>query len=434
MTDPTDHALVPVTPGSSTFEVLPYAARLAEAIHRTEFVPSGLRGNAEKVAACILAGHELGIEPMQSLRSVHVIQGRTALSAELQRALVLREGHELWVEESNNTRVTVVGQRKGSSHPTKVTFTMEDAKRAKLDGKDTWRAYPRAMMLARATSELVRMLFPDVVAGFGLSAEEAADLDPDLDPWIDPAAVDGDGEPEEAPPAKRKATNATAKKRTTTRKAAPPRAPAAAATPPPAPPLPGEEPDDVVDVEEGPDGVLAVPGDEQAAEEVPERLAKLRQRIAIGAKEQDVDRAELVYAATFGVHTGASELNESQAEHVLEVLRLLKTGEVRLVVDENGAPQLEEAPPAENGEEAPSEPEEAADGDTGGPEAEWSLEEWQRFLRERKVRLLPVLTFAKGKAADLEPDGPVPSGLGDLKGRPELAAVVRAEVERLAGA
>ncbi len=75
-----------------TFGVLGDAVRLADVISDTELVPNPLRGRPDAVVAVVLAGHELGLGPMQSLQTIDLIQGRPSLSPEGMRALVLSRG------------------------------------------------------------------------------------------------------------------------------------------------------------------------------------------------------------------------------------------------------------------------------------------------------------------------------------------------------
>lgn len=168
--------LVPYrAPAVSSLELAPQAWKLAEKIAGTDFVPTALRGKPEAVLACILAGHEAGISPMQALAKIHIIEGRPAMAAELMRALVLQHGHELNYDEVSTTSVTASGRRRGSERWTKVTWTLDDAKRGGLDAKTNWRRWPRAMLIARATAELCRMIFPDVLAGISHTVEELSD-------------------------------------------------------------------------------------------------------------------------------------------------------------------------------------------------------------------------------------------------------------------
>lgn len=153
------------------------AMRLTSRICNTAFVPKGMRGDPATTLACILYGEEIGLGPMQSLNSIHVIEGRPAASPELMRALVGRAGHTFAVDEASTDAVTVSGKRKDTGATATVTWTMQDAQRAGLANKAVWKSYPRAMLLARATSELCRALFADCVKGLSYTPEEAASIE-----------------------------------------------------------------------------------------------------------------------------------------------------------------------------------------------------------------------------------------------------------------
>jgi hypothetical protein len=150
--------------------------KLSQRISNTPFVPTALRGKNEAVLACVLYGAELGLGPMQSLNSIHVIEGRTAMSPELMRAMVARHGHRIDVVENSATVCEVKGMRSDTGSTATVRWTMEDAKLAGLAGKNNWKTYPRAMLLARATSELCRIVFPDVIAGLSYTPEEVSSI------------------------------------------------------------------------------------------------------------------------------------------------------------------------------------------------------------------------------------------------------------------
>lgn len=151
--------------------------KISQRVSATPFVPKGLQGKNESVLACILYGAELGLGPMQSLNSIHVIEGRTAMSPELMRAMVARHGHRIDVIENTNTACELKGVRADTGSTASVRWTLEDAKLANLTNKDNWKKYPRAMLLARATSELCRIVFPDVVAGLSYTPEEVASIE-----------------------------------------------------------------------------------------------------------------------------------------------------------------------------------------------------------------------------------------------------------------
>lgn len=141
-------------------------------IAATDFVPKGLRGNMPAILACVATGRELGLADMESLRSIHIIDGKATMSAELMVKLVRRRGHSI-SGSFGDGQVTVTGRRADTDDEMAVTWTRDMATRAGLVTKDNWKRYPEAMLWARAASQLCRMLFPDCLGGVSYTEDEA---------------------------------------------------------------------------------------------------------------------------------------------------------------------------------------------------------------------------------------------------------------------
>lgn len=151
------------------------AHTIALSLVKTSFVPQSMRNKPEEAAAAILTGAEIGLTPMAALRSIDVIQGTPAMRAHALRGLVQSRGHEMWVEESNSNRAIVCGRRKGEAQVQQSTWTLDRAKALGLLVKDNWKRQPQAMLVARATSELCRLIASDVLLGLPYSIEELSD-------------------------------------------------------------------------------------------------------------------------------------------------------------------------------------------------------------------------------------------------------------------
>jgi hypothetical protein len=124
-------------------------------------------GTAPAILSTIMAGRELGLQAMASLRAFHLIEGKPTLAADLIRALIIKSGKAKFFRCSERTveRATFETQR-GDDPPVSLTYTVEEKK---ADGPikpgSAWAKSPADMCVARASSKLARLVFPDVVHG-----------------------------------------------------------------------------------------------------------------------------------------------------------------------------------------------------------------------------------------------------------------------------
>ncbi len=170
-------AAVPASIGASQWEMLHVQANtLAD----SSIIPRKYQGKPADIIAAGLMGVEVGWGVMTALQLIHVVEGKPEVSAEGMVALVRRAGHSITGEVSSEA-VTVNGKRGDNGDTMTFTFTLEDANRAKLTGKDVWKKYPSSMLWARAVSQLGRMLFPDVLLGVSYVEGEISGADLDLD-------------------------------------------------------------------------------------------------------------------------------------------------------------------------------------------------------------------------------------------------------------
>lgn len=126
-------------------------ARLAKV-----FATSGLfkdTRQAEQCAVKMLAGMELGLAPMASMRSLHVFQGQVTLSAPLLASIIKRAKprYNFKIRKHDATICEIEFFEDGESSGVS-SFTIEEAKKAGLASKDVWQNYPKNMLFSRALS------------------------------------------------------------------------------------------------------------------------------------------------------------------------------------------------------------------------------------------------------------------------------------------
>ncbi len=164
-------------------EAMEFSKMLAD----SSMVPRAYQGKPQDIMVCVQWGMEIGLAPMQALQNIAVINGKPSVYGDAAMALVqaspVCEGVEEYMEGEGtpNPVAVCVAHRKGRK-PVTAKFSVEDAKRAGLWGKQgPWQAYPKRMLAMRARGFALRDAFPDVLKGL-ITAEEAQDYPDEAKP------------------------------------------------------------------------------------------------------------------------------------------------------------------------------------------------------------------------------------------------------------
>jgi hypothetical protein len=128
----------------------------------------------EQATALMLIAQAEGYHPALAARDYHIIQGRPTLKAETMMARFQQQGGKVEWKTLTDEEVTATFSHPSGGSAT-ITWTIEQAKKANLTGKDNWKNYPRAMLRARVVSEGIRTVFPGVVLGV-YTPEEVQDI------------------------------------------------------------------------------------------------------------------------------------------------------------------------------------------------------------------------------------------------------------------
>lgn len=156
--------------------------RLARGLSMSGFFKDSRQ--AEQAFAKLIFGRDLGLSATQAMTDIYIVEGKPEMSANLQAAKVRASDYDYRVLAHDTERCVIEfgpapapgRDDSGGWLPWPAAFgesefTLADAQRAGLAGKDVWRKYARNMLFARAMSNGVAWYCPDVFNGVRIYAE-----------------------------------------------------------------------------------------------------------------------------------------------------------------------------------------------------------------------------------------------------------------------
>lgn len=120
---------------------------MGDQLVRTGFLPQHLKNGAQ-VAAVILTGRELGMEPMRAIRSLQLVKGKVTENADSQLARFKADGGRAQFKQLDDAAAVLYLKHPNGDEHTE-TFTIQDARNAGILS-DMYKKYPRAMLRSRA--------------------------------------------------------------------------------------------------------------------------------------------------------------------------------------------------------------------------------------------------------------------------------------------
>ncbi len=144
--------------------------KMAEAVAR-----SGLFGmkTPDQALALMLVAQSENMHPATVTQDYDIIQGKACRKTHSVMARFQQMGGKVeWHQLTDSIADATFSHPAGGS--LRIEWTIEQAKKANLTGKDNWKNYPRAMLRARVIAEGVRAIYPAAIGGM-MVAEEAQD-------------------------------------------------------------------------------------------------------------------------------------------------------------------------------------------------------------------------------------------------------------------
>lgn len=153
--------------------------RFANMAVKSRLIPQTI-DTPEKALIVLQKGMEIGLSPMAALGNMYVVNNRPVLYGEIGLALIRASGQlvhfkQYYVGEfpKDDFRAVCEMGRRGEEIVTKE-FSIGDAKTAQLWERNTWKPYPKDMLMWKPTWRASKVVFADILQGVD-GAEDFSD-------------------------------------------------------------------------------------------------------------------------------------------------------------------------------------------------------------------------------------------------------------------
>ena len=174
-----EKAVVPILMGEKGVAIhnIDELWRFSGFVAESGIAPKGMK--QASIFAVVQSGAELGLTPFRALANMKVINGRVGPMGALGKALVRKSGvlaadtgfKEYFTGEVDTDEWTAwIATRRGEEGVISTSFSVKDAKRASLWGKDgPWKLYPKRMLMWRAVGFHLDDYYSDILLGFHIA-------------------------------------------------------------------------------------------------------------------------------------------------------------------------------------------------------------------------------------------------------------------------
>jgi hypothetical protein len=180
-----------------TATTMEQAIKVAEMLAKSTLVPKAYHGQPANVLVAMAYGESFGMQPLQAMQSVAVVNGMPGLYGDGLLAVCRSCPAWEWMQETIDGETAICTAKRRNEPEVTATFSVADAKRAQLWGKQgPWTQYPTRMLAMRARAFALRNLYADVLRGMG-SAEELQDIPAEMPAvQVEPARIDNAEQPQ----------------------------------------------------------------------------------------------------------------------------------------------------------------------------------------------------------------------------------------------
>jgi len=152
---------------------------LAIELSKSALIPTAYK-RPEDCFYALMLGADLGLTEMFSLTNIYVVNNKPSLMATGKLSMVLASGllKGMEVIEETDKICKIKMERTIPAMSKTMEFTIEQAQKAGLLGKDVWKNYPARMLKSKVVGWLCDDIFPDICKGVA-TKEDLEDLPPE---------------------------------------------------------------------------------------------------------------------------------------------------------------------------------------------------------------------------------------------------------------